>query len=180
MLRRTWILIALLTISPAAARELVEPLRLTGRPTLRIDAPPLGSSGTVELFLSADPPRTDGGPANQIEYVLSNANADAIRFGVMLRADRKELGLTNGVQFVWLPAPLADGEFHHIVIATSRGLTEVSVDGASLGVVPLAFGSAGGWDLEVRRRYSCRSPLGPSSVGRRGDTALDRLLPPGG
>ncbi|MGQ0698931.1 MAG: LamG-like jellyroll fold domain-containing protein [Panacagrimonas sp.] len=103
-----------------------------GNPALNLRSP-----ATVEFWVSA-------GWTQAPDYdpcVLASLGEAALNFAVHIAADRQAIGLFAKGAFAALPFDFRDGLMHHVaVISIADGLSEVQIDGASIGHLPLGFG----------------------------------------
>ncbi|MFO0909066.1 MAG: MAC/perforin domain-containing protein [Isosphaeraceae bacterium] len=98
------------------------------------------STGSIELILAA----TSNGSAPDAEArpmcVLANASDEQTRLAVLVRSDRKALGLSNGRSLDWVPIRLDDGLLHHVILIAIGERTEVFLDTKYQGCFRVGFG----------------------------------------
>lgn len=108
------------------------------------DALWLYGDGTIEFWVTPDWTEDPG----YDPVVISNAGADGVSYMVAMLGDRSGLGLISGDQEEIAPFDFADGQLHHVAIASDSGKTNVYVDGKTAANFEFAFQtlpSAGVW-----------------------------------
>ena len=159
------------------AEERFSPLVLPTGNGLSFQADPrldYGSRGTIELIFTARSPFVKKlnsledvlDPQLDIEndtlpyYVLlSNSSANQTRFTIFLNRKLTRIGMFNGKEFYSLPFNFRDEKSHHVAFSTIDGNTQVIMDGAGIGELPLEYGKGFALPLHIGSLDAGRNPF---------------------
>lgn len=146
-------------------------LDFPGSPALTLRSP-----ATVEFWASA-------GWTEVPDYdpcVLASLGETDLNFAVHITADRQRIGLFAQGAFAALPFDFSDGLMHHVaVISIGAGFSEVQIDGASIGHLPLGFGQSPNRSFHLGSLDGEQAPfVGALARVRLWNAELDGSTPP--
>jgi hypothetical protein len=128
-----------------------------------------GNTGTIELIFAVTEdmkpiPATKTAnaitPGQQRMCILSNASDRATRLAVLIRGDRKAIGLSDGVTIDWIATPvIADGEYHHLALSTLGSMTSVYIDEKYVGYLLVGYGPDQKFPWHVGERWAGVEPF---------------------
>lgn len=111
----------------------------SGKEGLDFDASPafcLASPATVELWVKPTWVRSPG----YDPCVLASIGERGVDFAIHISADKQSIGLYAGDRFLSAPFDFTGDVMHHLVIVSyGPGLSEVQVDGETVGLLDIGF-----------------------------------------
>lgn len=112
--------------------------------------------------------------------VVSSMGLEQVNYAVHIGADRQSIGLFVGDRHARLPFDFSDGRMHHVALLSyGPELTEVRINGASVGTLGLGLGNGPSLSFHLGSLDAEQAPLvGALARVRLWDSLLDEQTPP--